>query len=363
MALLKDEINAEVVADLADAFRIQYPPFDRDAFTATIMAELHELELKDRMNLIADTMAERLPADYEEALSFVVAVADTGLDAWAAWPLCSFVERHGTDHPEASLTAMASLTKRFSCEFAIRPFLDQHLDLTRTHMRRWTADEDEAVRRLPSEGSRPLLPWGPKVAALIEDPHIGLEAITALRHDPSETVRRSVANHLNDLAKLQPALVIETLEAWTSEAVPVDDKMVRHALRTLIKKGDPAAMQLLGFTTEPQVEVAGFTCRPATVSLGDHIELAATLRSTTAEDQHLVVDFVIHHVNASGATSPKVFKWTTTRLAGGSTADLTKRRLIQTASTRRYHPGIHRVDLHVAGHTVATTQFDLGPLS
>lgn len=359
MALLKDRIDPDLVGRLADAIHQHHNDFDREAFVRAITPELDDLELKDRISLIADTMAEHLPSHYPTALAIVVRTAEAGIDEWAAWPLCTFVERHGTTAAEASLAAMPALTRRWSCEFAIRPFLDDHLDLTVEHMRRWVTDEDEAVRRLPSEGSRPFLPWGPKVPALIDNPEIGVELVTALRHDPSETVRRSVANHLNDLSKFQPDLVVDLLGHWTAETDPVDDKMVRHALRTLVKNGHPGALALLGFTTEPRVSVGHFCCAPARVGLGTHIELAAAITSTSDGEQRLVIDFVIHHVNAAGSTSPKVFKWTTLTLAPGDTVELKKRRLIRNASTRTYHPGVHRIDLQVGGRCLAGAEFEL----
>jgi 3-methyladenine DNA glycosylase AlkC len=358
-AALKDEMNGRVVEQLADMFSDQYPDFDASGFTRSINAELDALELKDRINLIADAIAEYLPGDYRDALAAVCGVAEAGVDAWAAWPLCSFVERHGVDHPEASLAAMPILTKRWSCEFAIRPFLEQHLELSRRYLRQWVVDDDEAVRRLPSEGTRPFLPWGPKVAALIDDPQIGIEFLTALRHDPSETVRRSVANHLNDLTKFEPDLVVELLQAWIGESEPVDPKMVSHALRTLVKRGDPGALELLGFSSDPEIVVSVFTCAPTEVKMGDQIVLETTLTSTGSGQQRLVVDFVVHHVNANGATSPKVFKWTNVTLAANEELQIVKRRTIQQASTRTYRAGTHRVDLQIGGRVSASTEFEV----
>ena len=352
-------MNAQVVEKLATQLHAQHAAFDISAFTRSVNPELASLKLKDRINLIADAIAEHFPGDYRAALSAVCRVAEAGIDPWAAWPLCSFVERHGTHDPEASLAAMPTLTKRWSCEFAIRPFLDDHLEVTRQYLRRWVDDEDEAVRRLPSEGTRPFLPWGPNVAALIDDPQIGIELLTKLRHDPSETVRRSVANHLNDVAKFEPDLVVDLLWAWTNEAEPVDSRMVSHALRTLVKRGSPRALALLGFTTDPKISVVEFSCTPTQVDMGTQIVLSASLTSTSRDAQHLVVDFVVHHVNANGATSPKVFKWTKSKLAPRATTQLVKRRTIQHASTRTYHPGIHRVDLQVGGQCLATTQFEI----
>ncbi len=356
---LKNRLDRRTVELLADRFVEVRPGFDAAAFTAEAMSRFPQLELKDRVNLVADLLADHLPDGYPAALSLVVAVAETDPGEWASWPLCSFVERHGVDHPTESLDAMEKLTRRWSCEFAVRPFLDHHLDQTRGRLRRWVEDPDEAVRRLASEGTRPLLPWGPKVQAILDDPEIGLELLRVLRHDESATVRRSVANHLNDLTKSHPDLVVATVTGWTGEEHPVDDRLVRHALRTLVKQGHPGALGVLGFTTDPEVEVDGFDCSPAAIDLGQRIELTAGLRSVADADQLLVIDFVIHHVTASGTSSPKVFKWATRTIEPGRSLVLSKKRLIQTASTRRYHRGVHRVDLQVAGRVMASTEFDL----
>ncbi len=356
---LKDRFDRETVDLLTNRFSRFHEEFDAAAFSGALLAAFPRLELKDRINLVADRLHDDLTDDYPSALSIVLEVADSGIDGWSAWPLCSFVERHGVEQPVISLEAMPELTKHWSCEFAIRPFLENHLDLTRSYLRRWVLDPHEAVRRLPSEGTRPLLPWGPRVKALTADPQIGLELLSALRHDPSETVRRSVANHLNDVSKSHPDLVVEVLSAWSDEANPIDHRMIGHALRTLVKQGHAGALALLGYTTNPEVKVVSFTCTPSPIDLGNHIELVAELTSSSEDDQRLVIDFVVHHVNASGATSPKVFKWTTLNLAPDETVRITKRRMIQTASTRRYHAEVHRIDLKVAGKELALTQFHL----
>ncbi len=363
---LKNQITTETVERLAAGMAEVDDRFDASAFVTAVGSSLEQLELKDRINLLADELASGLGAasDYPQALASVVRLAETEpIDQWAAgtfaaWPLCSFVERHGVDQPAESLAAMPSLTRRWSCEFAIRPFLDDHLDLTWQHLEEWRGDEHEAVRRLVSEGTRPLLPWATRVAALTEDPQRGLDLIAPLRTDRAETVRRSVANHLNDVAKLAPGLVTTTLAGWAASDDPPDDGVIRHGLRTLIKKGDPAAMELLGFDTEPEVAIEAFVCAPSAIVLGDTIELSCRIHSTSSRDQNLVVDYVIHHRTATGVSS-KVFKWTNLRLEAGSTATLDKRRAIKAISTRAYRAGWHRIDLQVAGRTLAETGFDL----
>lgn len=359
---LKSRIDDDVVARYADAFTAAPGPFDRATFLSRT-SSLGELELKERVGLVADALRASLPSDDADALAAVVHVGDhSGLDGIAAWPLCAFVERHGLADPASSLAAMERLTRHFSCEFAIRPFLEHHLELSRRSCRRWTRSPSADVRRLPSEGTRPYLPWAKRIRALLDDPSIGLEFVTALRHDPDAVVRRSVANHLNDVARDHPDLVVSICRDWSTDPA-IDDTMIRHALRVLVKDGHRGAMDVLGYTTDPDVGVESFTVTPPEVRLGDSIELRAGIVSRSHEPQRLVVDYVIHHVKAGGATSPKVFKWSDLELAPGQSADLVKRRTIATASTRRYHRGVHRVDLQVAGDVVATTEFALSDSS
>lgn len=360
-AALKDSVDAAVVDDLARRFAAVDARFDARGFTDRTAPQLAGLELKARIELIARELWRALgERDPGASLACLVEVAQAAppVDGWAAWPLASVVELFGPSRPSAALDAMEHVTKRMSCEFAVRPFLRDHYDATYARLLEFTDHDDERVRRLPSEGTRPRLPWGMTVQRLIDDPQPGLALLHRLRHDPSETVRRSVANHLNDVAKAHPELVVETLTAWLREPA-TDRRMVAHAFRTLVKRGNTGALAVLGFTTEPEVVIERFDVSPAAVDVGTHVELAAELRSVAATAQRLVVDFVVHHVNASGATSPKVFKWTNVELDPGERITLTKRRRIQQASTRTYRAGVHRVDLKVGGQVMAATAFDV----
>ncbi len=354
---LKKRLAGPEVDHIAERVQLVHPSFDRLEF-ASITTSLEALELKDRIAAVADQLHETLPASYPEAVSILVRAAEGGMEGFAAWPLCTFVERHGVDHPTESLEAMESLTRASSCEFAIRPFLDEHLDQTMAAVHRWVENEDADVRRLASEGTRPRLPWGPRVRALSDDPQIGLGVLERLRHDPSEMVRRSVANHLNDIAKDYPELVVETVGRWAGDGT-VDERMISHALRSLVKQGHSGALAVLGFATDAQLDVVAFDVTPESLRLGEYIELKAVLRSTAEQEQRLVIDFVIHHPTARGSLSTKVFKWTTLELEAGAEQVLTKRRRIETASTRKYTAGVHSIELQVAGRVLARTSFDL----
>jgi 3-methyladenine DNA glycosylase AlkC len=334
------------------------PRFDAEAFLAAARAGLDGLSIMERVRHIADALAQALPADYPAALETVLAMAPHLSHGFQAVAVTEFVARRGQDDFEASLAALARLTRFGTAEFAVRPFLAHDPARTLTTMLEWTASEDEHVRRLASEGSRPRLPWAARVPALKADVTLAAPILEALRADPSAYVRKSVANHLNDIAKDRPDWVLERLGTW-----PQDDAgtkwIVRHALRTLIKQGDPGALALIGVTHGASVRVASFSVSPGTVRLGEAIAIHAELVSTAPAPQRLVVDYRVHYARASGKAAAKVFKLRTFDLGADETSSLSIRQTIKDFTTRRHHPGVHAVELLVNGRTEARAEFVL----
>jgi 3-methyladenine DNA glycosylase AlkC len=221
----------------------------------------------------------------------------------------------------------------------------------------WTASPDEHVRRLASEGSRPRLPWGARLETFIVDPSPTLPILTALRADPSLYVRKSVANHLNDITKDHPERVLDFVGTWDPTNAHTA-WIIRHALRTLIKRGHPRALALLGAGAAPKLDTQ-FKVSPARLVLGDALTLIARLVSTHAHPQSLIVDYVVHYIRSGGSTSEKVFKWKQLTMAPGETVTLTKRQVIRDFSTRRHYAGRHCVELQINGRRLAAGGFSL----
>jgi 3-methyladenine DNA glycosylase AlkC len=228
-----------------------------------------------------------------------------------------FVARRGLATPDRALQVLHALTQRFTAEFAIRPFIVQHPALVFATLQRWTQDPSDHVRRLVSEGSRPRLPWGLQLKALVADPSPTLPLLRALQDDPSEYVRRSVANHLNDIAKDHPALVADWLRTHLPDAPPARRTLLRHASRTLIKAGDRRCWPPGGWTS-PSRARPRWRC-PAAAAGGRVLRAALSLQSGAARPQKLAVDYAVHHVKADGRLTAKVFKgWTVDLAATGS---------------------------------------------
>ena len=357
-ALLKDILGPQALAIIADVGTAVSSRFDRGHFLSAASEGLYALSIMERVRHIADALAAALPARYADALEIIRAMAPRLTHGFQTVAVTEYVARYGLGDFDRSMTALADLTRFGSAEFAIRPFLAQDIERTLAVMEGWTAHADEHVRRLASEGSRPRLPWASRIPALKADPTLAAPIFEALNADPSAYVRKSVGNHLNDVAKDRPDWLLDRLAGWPADN-PRTVWIIRHALRTLIKQGDPRALALIGVGHGASITVSGFSIEPQVVRLGETIAIDVELVSTSPDDQRLVVDYRVHYARARGKTATKVFKLRTFDLSAGKSATLGMRQAIRDFSTRRHHPGRHEVELIVNGMTMASTAFDI----
>lgn len=351
-------MGPQALTTIADAGVAASPRFDRSAFLSVATDGLDALSIMERVRHIADALRPALPADYAAALKVIGAMAPRLSHGFQAVAVTEYVARYGLDDFDRSMDALARLTRFGTAEFAIRPFLAQDADRALAVMARWTGSDDEHVRRLASEGGRPRLPWAARVPALKADPTRAAHILETLKADPSLYVRKSVANHLNDIAKDRPDWLLDRLADWPNDD-PHTAWIIHHALRTLIKQGEPRALALIGVGHGAAVTVRSFAVEPAMVRLGERIVITSEIVSGSTENQPLVVDYRVHYARAGGKSAAKVFKWKTFDLAGGAAVALRINQTIRDFSTRRHHPGRHTIDLIVNGQRMATGGFDL----
>lgn len=355
---LKEIFNRGRISHMGAQVAAVRPGFDTERFVALATQDLDELSIMQRLRRISETLREVLPGDFREAAD-VLRLAAPRLDhSFAAMSLSEFMALYGLDDPEAALPALADLTRYGSSEFAIRPFLQRDLAGTLMVMAGWAHDENEHVRRLASEGCRPRLPWSFRLDALVADPSPVAPILETLKADPSLYVRKSVANHLNDITKNHPEWVLDRVAAWDLSN-PHTAWIVRHALRSLVKAGDRRALGLLGAGEPAKAEVRDLTVTPQALRLGGTIALSFLLASTADRPQKLVVDYAIHYVKKGGKASRKVFKLKTLTLAAGAIERLGRRQVIRDFSTRIHYPGRHEVEILVNGETLGRTWFDI----
>ncbi len=359
-APFKNWFDADRYRQIATLVATVAPGFDRQRFLSLTIEGLEGRELMDRMRQTAIALEAALPGTYREKLAVLRAIAPRVGHGFVALACSEFVARYGLAEAATSLEALRFFTRFGSAEFAVRPFLQRDLAGTLAVLQTWARDPDEHVRRLASEGSRPRLPWGLRLTELVRDPRPTEPLLTLLKDDPALYVRKSVANHLNDIAKDHPEWLLDLVSGW-DRRVPATAWVVRHALRTLVKRGHPRALALCGarVAAAAHVRVVRFTASPRRIKLGGRLQLAVELVSTAPTAETLIVDYVIHYVKVSGSTSPKVFKWRQVTLGARATLTLTKRQTLRDFTTRRHHAGRHRVELQINGQRLAETAFVL----
>jgi len=374
----KNLINDDVVRQAGHHLQRVWHDFDRTRFEALSMDGLQALEFKDRARHLGRAMDATLPDDFHQAADVLQAALkpvptssidpdkelgllktdEHGLAGWVLWPVGEFVTQRGMAHPERALQLLHAVTQRFTAEFAIRPFIVAHPELCFATLAQWVHDPSAHVRRLVSEGSRPRLPWGLRLQSLVADPSPTLPLLLALQDDPTEYVRRSVANHLNDIAKDHPHVVSNWLHAHLPDAPKNRHRLLRHASRSLIKQGHGPTLQAWGLA-EPQLRGIELQLSSQQVAVGGALQLRLSLQSSAHHAQTLEIDYRVHHLKANGTLSPKTFKGTRVQLQPGQALNWKKSHSLKVITTRAYHPGPHLVDIQVNGTVVAQAGFVL----
>lgn len=365
---LKNYFGEIIPFTIAEMISSVYPKFDQESFITLALDGYEPLNLMARGRKIAHSLHHFLPDNFEEAISILIESLDTRtnksrnsgpIDSFLFLPHTYFVAFYGLSHFEVSMRAQYVLTQRFTAEFSIRPFLENHTQATLNRLAEWSSDPNVHVRRLVSEGTRPRLPWASRLKKFQDDPQPVLDLLEHLKDDPEEYVRRSVANNLNDIGKDNLSILFSTTRRWMKNASPYRRKLIRHALRSAVKKGDPDALTILGFNLNPQVLIKNISITPKHPEAGQSVKISFTLESTHSHSQQLMVDFRIHYVKANGRTTPKVFKLKTLELAPYDQNQLCKTVSLAEMTTRKHYPGEHKIDVLINGNVRPLGSFKL----
>jgi 3-methyladenine DNA glycosylase AlkC len=367
---LKDHLfNQAKVEYLAGFFSSQKSRFPVQRFVTNVMKKLPNLELKQRITWIAESLQEHLPEHYPDAAKQIVECLPPPLDETKSdddfgdfifAPLGEFVVRQGMqpEHVSLSLQTLKELTKRFSMEDSLRYFIRKYPLETLKELDRWSCDRNYHVRRLVSESTRPLLPWSGRIDLTVDQT---LPLLDRLHADKTRYVTRSVANHLNDIAKAQPDLVVQTLKSWHAQGLQAPNElqwMTRHALRTLVKQGHQGSLSLLGFNPIPKIQCGEIVILKSTLTPGDTLEFSIDILAN--RDEALVVDYAIEFVKAAGKRSTKVYKAAKITLKKGESQKVTKKhKLHAQATTYQLYPGEHQLTIQINGQPVGSKAFHL----
>lgn len=376
----KNNFNVSVInalgKHLALSSRKHELEFDIERFVQMASHQLDTLELKARSNQIVSALTVHLPDDFSKAAIIIESALapasddesiqfkghNKGLAGWMMMPITDYIAlaalKENAESFTQGLDLLHACTQRFSAEFSIRPFLRDYTDKTLEVLTTWAQDDNVHVRRLVSEGSRPYLPWGIRLHVFAKDPTRILPLLEQLKDDPSEYVRRSVANNLNDIAKDHPNKVAQIASSWWDENNKERTKLIKHACRTLLKDGHPEALTLFGYPPA-KLKHAILTLSKKSLKMGGEQEITLSIENKLDKAQKLLIDYAMYHQKANGKMSPKVFKWTSLTLAPNAKKTLTKKHSFKPITTRKYYLGQHQVEILVNGKAFALDDFEL----
>lgn len=352
MFFTRDSLNMMV-----DTIIKFYPPFDREKFLGLIYDQQWEKrELKEKMRHTTQCLRATLPESFPEALEILKQCAPF-VKGFEAMALPDFVELYGMDDWELSLPALGVLTRYSSSEFAIRPFLDRDPPRAMEYMYAWAEDEHHGVRRLASEGCRPRLPWAMALPKFKKDPSLIIPILEKLKNDESETVRRSVANNLNDISKDNPDILLELGEKWIGET-PEIDAIIKHACRTLLKAGNKRALMLFGYADPANIRLESMELEKEEITIGGEVRFTFRFMVLGDKECNVRLEYAIDYVKSNGKLSRKVFKITENHYKPG-TQTYTRKHSLADMSTRKHHPGTHYISVIINGEEKSRKSFQL----
>ena len=361
----KDWFDSAAANAMSHQIKSVWPQFNESRFVAIALRNLDDLEFHDRVGNFSLGLARCLPSDVPRALEILreslpepMENCEDVTDGWLQWPVGRFIADNGVPYFEESMRAMVELTKRFTSEFAVRPFLVQRTDETIQRLYRLTEDENPHVRRWCSEGTRPRLPWGVRLPAFINDPSPLYPIIKKLWNDPEEYVRRSVANSMNDISRDNPHETLNLCQEIRSASHPMSERVLKRGLRTLIKDGNADALALIGYSNPKNVECL-LSLKPAVVAIGNSVDMSITLKNNSSSQQDLLVDYSVTFPRKNGRSSTKVFKGTSIQLAARHSETILKKHPMRRTTVRELYAGTHIIQILVNGKVLGVDSFEL----
>lgn len=364
MPQIKDIYSVKFYEHFGSVAATVLPQFDRQLFKNLIfIPEFDQMEWKQRMKHTTVVLHHFLPNSFPEAVGFIQQIIEklrqklVGEDMLAYMFFPDYIETYGQEDFKTSVKAFEFVTQFISCEFAVRPFIIRYSDKMLTEMVKWSLHKSPKVRRLASEGSRPRLPWAMALPALKSNPEPILPILENLKNDPSEYVRRSVANNLNDIAKDHPDIVLEIARKWKAGSKETA-AIVKHGSRTLLKKGNLEILAYFGLE-HANIAVAGFEVITPKVSIGEYLQFKFVITNLNDHAKTVRIEYAIHYLKANGTWSKKMFKISERFLLPDQKLDIDRKQSFKPITTKKFYAGMHRVSIVINGKESEAKNFEL----
>lgn len=368
MEPLKNIYNSAFFEEFTKAIETVVPTFDKKKFLSACKGNgWNQLELKKRMRHLASLLHRHLPGNYKTKLGLVLKIMQalpaksSGQYGSLAYMLIpDFVEQYGLQEPELSLQAMEKISAFTSCEFAIRPYLIRYPEKVMAQMLTWSTNPSDKIRRFATEGCRPRLPWAMAIPSLKASPLPIFPILENLKNDPSEFVRRSVANNLNDIAKDHPALVLKVAKSWQGISAETD-KIIKHGCRSLLKRAHPDALILFGTGPGVNCSVKNLSLNKKRLMIGETLQFSFSLELQEEQAARLRVEYAIYFIKASGKPAKKIFKIAENSYPPAKKLFFSRSLSFRDLTTRKHYPGKHTLAILVNGKEYCEIKFTVTP--
>ncbi|WP_145856505.1 DNA alkylation repair protein [Pedobacter suwonensis] len=362
--LLKNLYSAAFYDRLTTALAATIPGFDKGLFIKKIFVpEFESKELKERMKHTTRVLHDFLPEDYPQTITLIkkiigqLRIQGIGEDSLAYMFLPDYIETYGIDDLASSVEALEFVTQFVSCEFAVRPFILKYENEMILRMQEWSLHESLKVRRLASEGSRPRLPWAMGIPFLKKDPTSILPILENLKTDPSEYVRRSVANNLNDIAKDHPHVVLNMAKKWSGLGAETD-AIIKHGSRTLLKQGHANILKHYGLD-DAGILLKDFKILTPQIGIGESLEFSFSIFNSNPAEQKVRLEYAIYYKKQNGQNTKKVYKISERIYPAGATINIIRKQKFVLITTRKFHLGDHQISIIINGAEKNILHFEL----
>ncbi len=363
--LFKNIYNHQFFEEFTQALSQVWSNFNKNLFLKQIYNEEWEnKELKQRMRHIASTLKFQMSDSYDDNVTLLLKTIKelkrNGIkeDSLEYMFIPDFIEQFGLDHFKTTMTALESITQFTSCEFAVRPFILKYPTKMMTQMLEWSSHEHAMVRRLSTEGCRPRLPWAMGLPTLKNSPSEIIPILEILKNDSSESVRRSVANNLNDISKDNPSIVISLSNKWYGQSAEIN-WLVKHGCRTLLKQGNSEVLNLFGFGSVKEITIENFKILTPIVKIGDSLTFQFQLKNNSKNDAKIRLEYGLYYQKLNESLSKKVFKISEKTYLKNSITPILRSQSFKIITTRKFYIGLHQLSIIINGTESEKVDFEL----
>ncbi len=355
---LKDMFNKKFYEQLAIELNKVEKTFNADKFVKDVTKNIDQLSLNERLRNTSIVLKQYLPGEYKKSIEVLFNVIPKFKGSYTSLLFPDFVGQYGHNDFKLSMKALHYFTQFGSSEFAIREFLKRDFPKTIKVMNTWAEDKNHHVRRLATEGSRPRLPWSFKLNEVITNPSVTSSILEKLRSDSELYVRKSVANHLNDISKDNTSYMLDLINSWDKKNQHTA-WIIKHASRTLIKKGNVESLDVFGFEKNVKLSIENLKLNRSKLNLGESLQFEFDVISQKSKSQKLVIDFKIFYRKKNGELSPKVFKLKELELKPKQLVSINKSHRFQDFTTRKHYSGKHIIEIMINGNVYSKKEFML----